>query len=195
MRQSHAAFFANLPEARRLEAQFDQPRRHHRRQFRKVMIGGQIFCQQPDHAISIPPRSLQHLVRRSMEVDSVDIRSVDRAIYVHGGRRDRQHLRRRFRQPDATREVRGRLRLRLIRECAAANQAAIGHQFVRLGMNADFNRYRARFVSVELERRKERYFFDGFDMPARKHAQRSFCEGFDAHHTREHGRAVNLVIV
>ena len=51
--------------------------------------------------------------------------------------------------------MRGGLRLRLIRKCATANQAATRHQFVRLGMNADFNRYRARFVSVELERRQE----------------------------------------
>ena len=62
-------------------------------------------------------------------------------------------------------------------------------------MSGALDDHGTRFMAVELEGREEIHVFDGLDMPAGKHAQSGFGEGFDSHDTGQHRRAVNLMIV
>jgi hypothetical protein len=92
-------------------------------------------------------------------------------------------------------EVRGELRLRLVRQWPRADEPAIRGQIFALGMKYRLNRQRARLVPVEFERRQKVHRFDGFHMPAGKHPEGGFGKGFDAHHAGQDGRAVDLMII
>src|ERR1035438_8630805 len=76
-RQAHPMLNSHLPQARRLEAKFDQPRRDDERLVAGMMVARKVGRHLADGAVLIPPRPLQHLVRRAMEVDAVDVRGID----------------------------------------------------------------------------------------------------------------------
>ena len=100
-----------------------------------------------------------------------------------------------FDKPHTGRKVRGYLRFRLIRERPRAGQSTIRYQVVTLRIKYRLDRQRARLVPVEFERRQKVHFFDGFHMPAGKHPEGGFGKGFNAHHARQDGRVVDLMIV
>ena len=54
-RQAHAAVDAHLPNARGLEAELDQPWRHHGDEFGGMVIGGQFVGHQADDLLAVPP--------------------------------------------------------------------------------------------------------------------------------------------
>ncbi len=92
------------------------------------MIVGQAFGHQPDDPVPIPPRPLDHLICRTVEVEAVDVSGLDD---VSSGRAEGGTGycgRRLLCQPNTRREVRGHLRFGLIRKCPPAQQAAIRDQ-------------------------------------------------------------------
>ena len=98
------------------------------------------------------------------------------------------------RQPHPAGEVGGEL-LGLVGQRPAGEQAAVGHQLVAVEARSGDELEGAGLVSEELARRQERDVLDGDDRPTGGRRRGHLGEALDAHHTRQHRRAVDAVMV
>src|SRR5579863_424685 len=114
--QTHAALGSHLPQAGSLEAKLDEPGRANGWQFGWMMVVGQACGQQSDDLLSIPPCPLDDLVRRSVEVQTINIRSINDVSGWLAQRRNGNRFGRLFRQPHTRGEVGGDLRFWLTGE-------------------------------------------------------------------------------
>ena len=100
------------------------------------VIGRQVRGHAGDDPAIVPPGTLHHLVGGTVEVDAVEIGG------LHGGaarrRRDRRSHRRGrvFCEADASGEVGGDLRFRLVHQGANAGEAAAGDESVSIRLDA-----------------------------------------------------------
>src|SRR5438045_9230367 len=80
-RQRQAAVDDHLPKAGGLEAELNEPRSEGSDEFGRMVIGCQILGEQADHLLAIPPSFLNHLVSRAVEVELVNVGSIDEAAF------------------------------------------------------------------------------------------------------------------
>src|SRR5579864_5004925 len=166
-RQSHAAVDAHLPKAGGLEAELDEPRSDGSHEFGRMVIGCQVLGEQADHLLAIPPSFLNYLVSRAVEVELVNVSSIDAAAF----RVERRCSFNRGlgpRQENTCGEMSCCLGLLLIGERPVADQTALSDELIAPGLNDGFDSHRTRLVAVELEGREEADFFDRFDVPPRE---------------------------
>ena len=98
-------------------------------------------------------------------------------------------------QSDASLEVGDHLWFRLIGELAAADERTTRHQCVTDAVERRRQRERTWLSSIELERREELDVVDLDHVPAREWETCDFRKRLDSHHSREHRRALDLVVM
>ncbi len=156
--------------------------------------GGSFVRQPSHHHLVALPRLVEHLVRGPVEVDAIDVICRHGGL-DHRGEGDRVERGRGLDQSDGAREVNRLLGLVAVRQLPAAKERASRQEVVAVSGELTCDRELTGLMSVELEGSEEGHILDGREPHLWLQQQRRLGERLDAHDARQHGRAVDLMIV